>query len=110
MGSPSNKHQEKETRDLKKPNIKTKASIAFEEWKKIPLKQGELKEKIWGIKTYYYCNEHQAWSRHKEEDYEEDIRKERKLKISPPNKQSSKLVMYSQDDFLTTLTNIMTDE
>ena len=40
-------------------------------------KEGERKEKIWSGKTCPYRDEHQAWGRHREQDYDE---KKRRLK------------------------------
>ena len=96
----------------KKQGNKAKERREYEEWKKIPPKQGEPKHKMCNNKVYYYCDEHQAWGRHKEEDCKE--KKKRLSNELKPNHQDTTKVtnsaINSQDDFITTLENIMTDE
>ena len=47
---------------------KTKNRKDFKSWKRFPLTGGKNKEKVWKVKRYFYCNEHQIWRRHKEKD------------------------------------------
>ena len=94
-------------------NKKNKIRKEFEEWKKIPQKEGEPEEKIWNKKKYYYCDEHQVWGRHKESDCRG---RDKKLHSKTSNQEGNSndnvanLATYENDDFLTSIAENMMDK
>ena len=59
-------------RDKKKKNKKDTSNKRFqkkdEEWKKVPPKDGDPKEKQVGRFTFQWCKHHMAWTAHKPQD------------------------------------------
>ena len=94
----------------RKLNNKIRGCKEFEEWKKIPPKQGEPKEKAWNTKTHFYCHEHQLRGRHRESEYEKKKRwlsKNENIKQNTPSDRVANSAIYDQENYLTSITDIV---
>jgi hypothetical protein len=68
---------------------KDKKKKQNQEWKKIPPKDGEAKQKSVGKNTYHWCDKHKAWTVHKPEDcHLSESQEETKHKKAPKEKES----------------------
>jgi hypothetical protein len=79
-----------------------------QEWKKIPPKDGEAKQKSVGKNTYHWCDKHKAWTVHKPEDCRlSESQEETKHKKAP--KEKGKAKKSRRDQFAEALATIYED-
>jgi hypothetical protein len=87
---------------------KDKKNKQNQEWKKIPPKDGEAKQKSVGKNTYHWCDKHKAWTVHKPEDCRlSEAEEENNHKEAPKGRGKSK--KSRRDQFAKALATIYED-
>jgi hypothetical protein len=91
---------------------KDKKKKQNQEWKTIPPKDGEAKQKTVGKNTYHWCDKHKAWTVHKPEDCRlSQAKEENKNKEAPKGKGKSKKSRRDQfAEALATIYEELSDE